>query len=358
MKVGIVGFANLRQMPYANRYIELLAHNKIDCELITWDRLGQTENCSIRSYNYHELLDDGAPKQRKIRPMLRYRDFVIEHIQKARYDFLVVLTSIPAVILFDLLVKFDGRYIIDIRDYTYEHILPYRLALKKALSKATMRIVSSPAFCRTLPQWDYLTYHNISTDLGVRRDLPLVLASKHPSIRINYIGLISYLEQVQQLLQWVGNDNRFFIGIHGTGPCEAEVHRYAVDKKYTNIVFTGKYTPSDKEVYLKQSDIIFNAYGSENRNAKMLLSNKLYDAAWYYKPILVSPDTEMAEASKGFGIALDLSDITFADKLYEYYISLDWPVFYQTCDSFMTRVLSENERTERMIIDAIKKASK
>lgn len=355
MKVGIIGFASLRQMPYASRYMNLLASNNIEYELITWDRFGLSESCPIRSYTYHELLDDGAPKLRKILPMFRYRAFVAEHIKKGGYDFLIVLTTIPAVILSDLLVRFEGRYILDIRDYTYEHFLPYRLALNKALSKAVMRTVSSPAFCRALPRWDYRTYHNISAKLGVRRDVPLVPVSGHPIIRINYIGAIGYLEQVQQLFQRVGNDNRFFIGIHGTGPCEEKLRKHALDKNYTNIIFTGKYTPSEKEVLLKQSDIIFNAYGSENRNAKMLLSNKLYDAAWHYKPILVSPDTEMAEASKGFGIALDYSDTAFADKLYEYYISLDWPVFHQSCDSFMARVLSENEQTELMIIDAIKK---
>lgn len=238
MKVGIIGCANLRQMPYARSYIDLLTRNNIESELIMWDRFGLTEFCPIPAHIYNEPLEDSAPKVRKIRPMLRYRAFVRRQLQRGRYSFLIVLTTIPAVLLVDVLQEFHGRYAIDIRDYTFEHFMPYRIVLHRALSNAALRIVSSPAFCSALPKGRYYTFHNVSPELRNRTSVPPALLSNQQAIRINYIGAISYVGQVLKLFQRVGNDPRYVIGIHGAGPGEAELKRVAADSRYANIALS------------------------------------------------------------------------------------------------------------------------
>ena len=89
---------------------------------------------------------------------------------------------------------------------------------------------------------------------------------------------------------------------------------------------------------------------------KYALSNKLYYAAMLGKPILVSPDTCMEKVTQQyeFGFSCDENDENLADKIYEYYTSVEWDEFYNKCDSFIYDV-TENEKVMKSEFQALQK---
>jgi len=54
--VGIIGFANFRYMQYLDKYVSVLDSNKIEYEVINWNRESNEEkgayNCNIISFDY------------------------------------------------------------------------------------------------------------------------------------------------------------------------------------------------------------------------------------------------------------------------------------------------------------------
>lgn len=78
----------------------------------------------------------------------------------------------------------------------------------------------------------------------------------------------------------------------------------------------GPFMPKDKPEIYKNSDLIFNCYGNDRLLVKYAISNKYYDGAIYRKPLLVSPNTSMAELSGDCAFALDLESSRGLEELY------------------------------------------
>ena len=86
-------------------------------------------------------------------------------LKRNSYDFLIICTTIPAILLFDVLVKkYHKRFLLDIRDYTYEGIKLYRYLEKKLISSAGLTAISSKGFFEWLPCVgdNYVLTHNIA----------------------------------------------------------------------------------------------------------------------------------------------------------------------------------------------------
>ena len=109
-----------------------------------------------------------APKYEKALNFLLYARNAKRTIQKNRYDFLIVLTTFPAVLLSGFLTKrYPGRYLVDIRGYTQEHFGPYYRMESKVLAGAAMRAISSPGFVNFLPPAEYCVCHNFTMEESV-----------------------------------------------------------------------------------------------------------------------------------------------------------------------------------------------
>ena len=156
MKIGIIGFTNLRYMPYLRYYTDLFDRVGFEYEILYWDRRGLNEEWSVKTIAFKERVADSALKTFKFSAMLKFRQFAKTKIIDRQYNFLIILTTLPAVLLGSFLrTAYSDRYVVDIRDYTYEKFSVYHFILKSILAKAAMRVISSPSFKNFLPSLDY-----------------------------------------------------------------------------------------------------------------------------------------------------------------------------------------------------------
>lgn len=160
MKIGIVMFQNMRYAPFLKMYEEILRSVPgVEYDVLYFDRDRSLQETKRRPYIALPWYGKGtlaAPKYEKALNFLLYARNAKRTIQKNQYDFLIVLTTFPAVLLSGFLTKrYPGRYLVDIRGYTQEHFGPYYSMESKVLAGAAMRAISSPGFVNFLPPAEY-----------------------------------------------------------------------------------------------------------------------------------------------------------------------------------------------------------
>jgi hypothetical protein len=355
MKIGIIGFANLRYMTYLNYYTYIFDRCNLNYEIIYWNRLGLIEKWHAKTFAFVEKMGDSSSVVTKIIPMLRFRNFAVSKIMERKYDFLVILTTMPAILLSDFIKKiYPYKYVIDIRDYTYEKLYGYRQILTGILRKAAMRVISSPAFKNFLPADKYIVCHNFCIPKFGNRNIRDSKPRSKNVLNISYIGAIAYFLEVKKLIDAIANDARFLFSFYGAGIDEHAIRAYCSSKGIKNVHFHGMYQPIDKEGFYGETDIVYNAYGNNSLIVRYALSNKLYDAAWYRIPILISPATAMSEMSGYIGFELDFKKTNIADELHYWYNELiDWEKFKTASDNIINWAYEDNKKFEQNLLEAL-----
>ena len=135
-----------------------------------------------------------------------------------------------------------------------------------------------------LPKSDYHVCHNYSGYDNTKEEFE----KGQVPIRIGYIGGLSYVDQCTKLMKLIAADSRFIFEFYGTSDMEEALKEEAKSFQCDRIIFHGSYAPQDKTRIIKQVDILFNAYGNGCPLLDCALSNKLYDALIFKKPILGS----------------------------------------------------------------------
>ena len=130
MKILIIGFAKLKIMPYMNFYLSNIDRTVHDVHLLYWNRDLQDEDISkFSDITFHEFRcyqEDEVSKWKKISSFFKYRKYALHCIDYGKYDFIIVLHSLPGLLLLDKLkFNFSGMYILDYRDSTYEFFPVY-----------------------------------------------------------------------------------------------------------------------------------------------------------------------------------------------------------------------------------------
>ena len=335
MKIGIVGFCNLYAIPYMNMYTDPIKKSKHDFEVIYWNRKNIEEVVDYPVHIYNEEIDDAQPKYLKFLQMYKFSSYVTKIIKKNKYDFLIILTTIPSVLLRNTLKQYKKKYIVDIRDYSYEHIFLYRKMLKGVLENSTLNVVSSPDFIDYLPYKNAYVCHNISFDDSI------INREKHEKVIIGFVGGVRYSDECIKFIQKIQNDDRFEFRFYGSGVGEIKIKSYCLMNNIENVLFFGAYLPEEKKGKYESIDIVYNAYGNDSKHVKLALSNKLYDAAWYGLPIIVNKYTAMAKYSEGISFEIDDDDF-LSDNLWNWYKNIDPKEFQKKAHEIIQKSLNEN----------------
>lgn len=338
MKISIVAFNNLNRSPYVNIYADFCKANGIEYEIIYPDRDNSaTEN----EYCCKPLLWNA--KKNKFINFLCFRKETIKHLKKSKSDFIIVLTTMPAVLLSGYLTKrYRGRYLVDVRDYTYEGFKPYFLIEKLVMKYAAMRVVSSPGFVKFLPKAEYSLCHNMNAGYAKENQNEFVPASD--PIIIGYVGTIAYKNQCVRLMKLVEKDPRFCFHFYGDEGADRRISDYLKEKPCERVKMFGAYKPSEKLDILSRVDILFNVYGFGNNLVDYALSNKLYDSFYIKKPILTSPKTAMSEEAGEFSYDIDFEKTDNLDGLYAWYRGIDADAFGQYSKEYMDGVIKSQKQ--------------
>lgn len=124
-------------------------------------------------YTIHVVCKPGMNKLRKIFPMYKFKMELERIIEKEQYTHLVVLTTVPGVLIWKkLLAGFKNKYILDIRDYSYEKYSWYRKIVEQLIANSYFTAISSNGFKTFLPQSDkIITCHNIGNKFSEEKEI-------------------------------------------------------------------------------------------------------------------------------------------------------------------------------------------
>ncbi|MEK5585138.1 hypothetical protein MKZ21_23095 [Paenibacillus sp. FSL P2-0536] len=352
--VGLIFIGDINFCPYLEKYTSVLQEKNIEYEVLFWNR--ENKNFDLPT-NYIYFNKKSRYRKNPVFKILEFMQFSLwlqRIIIKKKYSKLIILSTLSGMFLANVLLKkYPGKYVFDIRDYSYEHIKFFSLLEEKLIKKSFFTCISSQGFKEFLPKnYPYVMAHNFnSKDLSISRkfekkglDRPLNLV---------WNGTVRYFEHQEKILSKLANDKRFNIIYHGMGSDYELYINFCEKMGFSNIKFTGNYNNLEKEKLLKDADILNNSYGTKKEmEVKYAMANRYYDGLIYKIPQLVEINTfkhkKVQEIEVGIGI--DIASENLADLLYEYYCNINETQFNYNCNQEIGGILKE----DNLYIDKIK----
>lgn len=333
--------SNLEVMPYVRDHIDILEKNKIDFEIVIWDRL----HLSKEGKNVFHQKKEGH--KRTFIDYIKYRRFL-----RKRYDF----SLYQGVIIYGLQLSFFLRndlkrienYAIDIRDFN--KIIHY-YNFKKLIEKSKFTSISSKGFFKWLPVVEnkYIIDHNIGFNKlqNLNNKSVINIGNQDSKVKLGVIGSLRNPSENIPVIDMFGNDFRFELYFHGDGWALDTLKEYAKDKDYKNIYFTGRYSPEDENVLYQNIDWSVIPLRTDKINSKTLLPNRLYNGVINGAMILTTKNTYTGHVVEKYnlGISIEKFDDTEKDKILEY------QKYTLGVKSFLDNVRSENIQFERKLVE-------
>ena len=318
-RIAVVLGCNIHWAPYYYRYEKLLLQNKVDFDVIMWNREGRKEKIkgNLLEFSVPDTSNDHNP--RKVGKFFSYANFVRKMIKNGNYSKVVFLGLQGCALTLNagfFSHQYKRQYWVDIRDYHYEWFKPYYMLEKLAIDNSFYAVISSSGFEEFLPPHKYGKIHNIDPMMEdiVSKYSPI----KSEKIRISFIGNVRYYDENVRIIDRLGNDDRFVLQYFGPGG--EQLGAYCKDHGIYNVHFEGAFDQDKTRELYEKTDIINNVYGNRLVETKTALSNKLYYSLYLELPILVSPNTYMEKISKDKSFSISFQDtVDFADKLYLWY---------------------------------------
>ncbi len=351
MKIAIITYDEYINIPYIEKYENLINQYGIKYDIFLWDRrgLGQKSNNNIYIFNCKTK----KTKFSKITPFFKWRKFILNKLKNGNYDKVIVLTTLPAILIIDkLLLNYKNNYIFDFRDYTYEIYSLYKFCVNKIIENSSVTFISSRAFMSFLNSSKKIVItHNITN-----QDTNLILDRKvefhKRPITIGFVGGIRYYKENVILINQFSKSELFILKYIGKVHPGNDLETYCKSNNINNVFFYPEYINEQKVEIYNSIDIINAVYGSETLEVQTALPNKLYDCLVFRKPMIVSKNTYLSQVIKGYnlGICVDIKNDNVVELVEEYINNFDENLFNNGCKVFLDKVLAE----ENTAIESIK----
>ena len=350
-RVLLVTSTNLYLTPYIKNYV-MVSENSFD--ILYWDRHYLNEKydgcVNVYSFSCHGYRED-CSKLKKLFQYIRFCSFVKKIVKKYNYQKVIFLQSFVPIFLYNFLRHYlNKKYIVDVRDYTFEGMDFYRRREKKCFTNAHTIFISSEGYKTFLPPQEYVKVHNFSPlPKEVRKEFEGINHSSKAPIKISFIGLIRFNEQNKKIIKFFNNDKRFLLQFIGKGA--NELKSFVEENKFENVLLVDYFEPSKTLDFYKETDFIMNLYGNNTPLLDYALSNKLYFAGNLYIPILVCDKTYMANVTDKYniGIALSLNRKEELDDIENFWKTHDKFSFVANCNSFIRDVLKDMKTFEKKV---------
>ena len=348
-KLLIAGFTKLSYMPYLNFYLEALEDTPTEIHVITWRRDSEKDdtlkNDKIIVHEFVQNQKDEVAKLSKVGNFLKYRAFALQLLKKEKFNRIIILHTLPAVLIADKLIRdYKNRFILDYRDYTYEDYAPFKKMIGKLVKASYATFVSSDAFRAVLPQLDKIyTSHNLLVDSLAHRDVRSSTARVHKPIRIAFWGFIRHEKINEEIIRRLGGDERFELHYYGREQHTAgNLKAFTERNGFTNVFFHGSYLPKDRYTFASRTELIHNMYENDTGTQKAM-GNKYYDGIVFRIPQLCTLGSYMGRrvATEGTGIELNPYSDEFNDDIFKYYSTLKWEDYNSAADKALENILTE-----------------
>lgn len=348
--VLLVSMFSKDEVPYSLNYTDILKDNEIDYNIIYWNRNKNSELYRRgNEFFFNVECKTGGRKIRKFHKMLKYAITIRKLAKLSQYTHVIVLSTIPGIFLFDILLKkYKKRYIFDIRDYTHEKNCLYYMLEKKIILNSKFTTISSKGFEVFLPETSYVVTHNISNvEDSISRANEIKSKDKYV---IGFVGNVRYATENIKLIEWFSEDEKFNIEYWGN-----TTNDFKLMKQFesTKVKFHGAYKNSDKRKIYEKIDFINAIYGSEGLEVTTAIPNRLYDAVIFKKPIITSKYTYLGQIVEDYdlGIVVDIYNEDVRSIIEAYAREFDADFFTEKCNTYLAEVSEE----QVAFIDKIKK---
>lgn len=346
--IALICPSNMLYMPYVRSYINILESQNLKYIIINWNRLDLVEE--ILGYTFK---DKKRMHQRNYIDYIKYKNFIIDKLDKEEIDKVVVFTLQLGHILKKYLTeKLDGRYILDIRDYN--RIFKFT-NFRKLIESSCLCVISSPGYKEWLPESDkYVINHNTSvssldeliSNNGVKTDA---------DINIGTIGVLRHWKVNIDFVERLKNSSKYNLIFYGEGTINDRLKEYIDVKKLKNVKLYGRYKKEEEDNIYRSVDLINALFSRDNKNCKTLLANRLYNSVLHGKPMITLSGTYQAKIIKKYEIGLVLEDLDDLDKqIDEYLESFSCDRYNNGRVEFLKTVINENyyfnERVERFLL--------
>ena len=361
----IITYDEYSNIPYVKDYENILVSKGIIYDIVLWNRSKSEDSAypkspeNVFAFTWHTR----KSKLSKLRPFLEWRRFVLKILMDNKYDFLIVCTTIPAVLLYNTLIKnFTGKFVFDIRDYTYENFMLYRNMTKKLTLSSGLTCISSKGFLDWLPcnVDKYIVTHNIaksdiewskSTEANAGRQL----FNRSKPVKIGFVGGIRYYDANVKLINAFANHSDFELVYAGKFHPGCDLEGYCKDNGILNVSFLPRFTQEEKPMIYQSIDIINSVYGNETLEVRTALPNRLYDSVVYKIPIMVTGGTFLSSIVETYNLGLN---VTIESKnillqTQEYIRRFDEVKFTTGCQDFFSYVIKEKEHALEQISEFI-----
>lgn len=351
--VGIIFVGDIYACPYLATYTEMCEADHIEYEVLFWNRSGENI-CLPDNYLYFDYRSNlRQSKYGKALDFFKFRLWLCRKIKRKKYDKLIILSTLSGMLLPDILYIYRGKYIFDIRDYSYENSKVFYRVESRLIKGSYFTCISSPGFRRFLPEYDYIIAHNIQSGMfGTNSQF----RKKEYGEKLNVVwnGVMRYFSYQSKIIEKLKNDPRFEMIYYGAGPDLEKYKQFCHDKSILNVEFMGKYQNRDKEAILETADILNNAYWTSKQNeVQYAISNKFYDGLAYKIPQLVESNTYKTSLCLNAEIGMEFvsEEADFADRLYDWYFAINADKFSRTCDNLLHEIKKEEVSYKSSIRD-------
>ena len=338
MKIAVIGFNTMIRMPYMRYYKRLLEAHGVVADYYCWDRTENGE--TLKQDNVINIkIRCGEGKIAKIFAMLKWRKKILQNLKREKYDKIIVLTTLPGVLLKKYLLKnYKGKYLLDVRDFTYDNIRAYQNAVKELCDNSVKTFISSPGFRQFLLSDNLMQIHNIDVE---RADYDAPDLDKN-ILTLGYIGQIAFEQTCIALLNKM-NGSKYFLYFAGIYKND-NLREYCLRHNIENVKFDQRFDSADKQKIYQKIDLV-NCYPL----ARYALPNRLYDAVYCKRPILALDGTALANIVKKYdiGIVVDESD-DVKNALDEYVEKFDKNKFCEGIERCIADI--EKEQSEAVMV--------
>jgi len=334
MKIGLILPGNIWYSPYVNIYTKILTENRIEFDIISWNRDGSDAPQGI---SFKKQL---SKKNRilKLIPYLQYHFFIKRTLCENKFDKLIVFGPQLGIFLsYFLSKKYPKKYIFDYRDLSIEQYSLFKKSFHRLLNNSRLNVISSPGFKKCLPQkFEYLISHNFDIELAKKS-----LSEGYPNYSsieqytvLTIGGIRDYSSNIE-IINALANNNSFTIKFVGKGGAAEKIKQYANQNNINNVIMEGYYEKKEEKDIILSSSIL-NIYYPRIITHSTALSNRFYSALIFKKPMIVTNNSIQGDFVEKYGLGLSLEDCKDLDsKIQNFIKNIDSEEFKNSCNKLL-----------------------
>ena len=328
----IVFVSTAMTAPYVLKKIKAFRAKGYDTILYAYNRGNDFER--LGNQDFGKIIDLGYFESGK-----GYLKKLLYHIKSLKRvfsenqeeDSICILFMFDLALINNLFYRRKIVYHISDLTYTKTRLQPLVTLFRKIdrgiVRKSYLTMVTSRGFCRYLyPEGDiynkFIEVPNYLQEDNPYKREEVKLISNTDSLRFGFVGLSRY-ESPIRFAKVIGERYpKHSFAFFGNGIPELIDKIEALTSTYSNISSHGRFNSStDLADIYSNIDILICCYDILNMNVRLAEPNKLYEAIFFNKPIVVSSNTYLAEKvnSLGVGYSVNCEDekdiISFIDSL-------------------------------------------